>query len=627
MIIYEGSCELFINQCSSKEKGFTISDIISESMYKYCIHVGEPETRSWQKSLPLLAQVLKDHEVAKEAEIGIEYRIKRNKWRIDAIICGLDQNDKESAVVIELKQWSFVDKTDKPNYVHTIGAGGIEDDYWHPSYQAANYVGIIKNFYEYVYTAPVSFASCSYLHNMDQANRVIIGDQEVYPLLKSSPIFLKEDEQKLAEFIKKYIKSPCKGLLSRIDRSEIRPSPMLSKLLRDAIEGKEFLSYSDEQADAVSTIVQMVRDSDRYGEKRTIIIRGRPGTGKSIVALNVLGQLVAPQHGEKILNAAYFTTNEAPRKYYSKKLIDDDYRKKAINQLFKSSATLANLPENAMACSLFDEAHRIYIWKWGRNIPKGINLLERCIKGSRVSVFFIDEDQAIMVDDYVTIDRIYKAADRCNSKVFEGPTLTTQFRVLGGHSYLETIRYILGYKDSVPEPKGFPDYHVKVFDKATDMREELRKMNDLFKDSRMVAGYTFEWVSRNDYDNSYDIILDNGNFKAKWNMNKDDYSWLYDKDSFEDVGSIHTCQGLDMQYCGVIIGNDLRYENDQIVYDQSKIAKSDNSSKIRTCKDKSKAEQLIRNTYNVLLTRGMRGTFIYCVDEGLRDYLKSFFPD
>jgi hypothetical protein len=155
------------------------------------------------------------------------------------------------------------------------------------------------------------------------------------------------------------------------------------------------------------------------------------------------------------------------------------------------------------------------------------------------------------------------------------------------------------------------------------MRDALREKNNQYGLSRMVAGYTFDWKTKYNYDAGFDIILDNGDFQAKWNMNKKDYSWLYDDNSFENIGSIHTCQGLDLEYCGVILGKDIRFENGKIIFDQTKIAKSDNSSGIRTCKDKDKAESLIRNTYNVLLTRGIRGTYIYCEDIGLKEHIRS----
>jgi DUF2075 family protein len=615
MIIYEGSCKEFVEQSLSSE--VEIGELILERFTDLHIGQGASEVSSWNHSLPSLAHVLKISEVPPDSDIGIEYNIRGNRHRIDAMVCGKDGDGIESAVVVELKQWSTADRTNKPYFVHTIGGAG-EDDYWHPSYQAANYVGMIENFYAYVQDTPVRFKSCSYLHNMDGANIALLGDVSIYPQVRDSPVFLKGDEKNLADFISHFIKSSCKDLLYRIDHSSIKPSPKLSDMLRDALQGKEFFSYSDEQADAVSTIVQIARDSAKYGEKRTVIVRGRPGTGKSIVAINVLGQLVAPQNGEEPLNSAYFTCNSAPRQLYKEKLIDNDYRKNAISNLFKNPLALKNSPSNAMACSLFDEAHRMFEWRGGKGLKKGVNLMERCINASKVSVFFIDEDQAVTIYDYANIARIKEISERCGSKVVEGPVLKTQFRVLGGSDYLEFIRSLLGYPDADPHGTDFGDYDFRVFDSACDMRNELKKMNDQYGDSRMVAGYTYEWITKKDRNAGYDIVLDDGDFKARWNMSKQDYSWLYDEGSFEDVGCIHTCQGLDMQYCGVIIGKDLRYEDEKLLFDKTAIAKSDQSSGIRRC-DPEKAKVLIRNTYNVLLTRGMRGTFVYCEDKKLRE--------
>ena len=620
MIVYDGSCEHFIRDCLDPSSDH-IEDKVKERMDSLHVQPGDSEYKSWSKSLPALAKVLRDNNIPNDAEVGVEYTIKGNKHRLDAIICGKNEKNAERAVIVELKQWSAVSRTDKPYYVHTVGGKG-DDDYWHPSYQAANYAGIIKNFYEYVQDSHMEIKSCSYLHNMPSFNFEILGDELFFPGVRESPVFLQGDEKKLGNFIKDVIKQSSEGLLGRIDRSPLRPSPKLSEMLHDAITGNDFFSYSDEQADAVSTIVKIARDSHKYGEKRTIIIKGRPGTGKSIVAINVLGQLNAPYDGHKSFFAAYFTCNSAPRMLFTKKLVDDDIKKAFIKELFKHPLALKGVGTNLVPCALFDEAHRMYNWKGGTGLRKDERLIERCIMASRVSVFFIDEDQAVTVHDYLTTDKLKEIADRCGSRVIDGPTLSTQFRVLGGDNYLRFIRAILGYGDTFP-PSGFEDYDFRVFDSAVEMRDELRKMNDKYGDSRMVAGYTYEWITKGDYDSGYDIVLDNGDFKARWNMQKNDYSWLYDPESFEDVGCIHTCQGLDMQYCGVIIGKDVRYENGKVIFDQNMIARSDHSSGIRSCKDSELAIRLIRNTYNVLLTRGMRGTFIYCEDRALRDYISE----
>ena len=167
------------------------------------------------------------------------------------------------------------------------------------------------------------------------------------------------------------------------------------------------------------------------------------------------------------------------------------------------------------------------------------------------------------------------------------------------------------------------------------MQKAVREKDDLFNQNRtvsgkcrMVAGYTYEWVSKGQYRDGpdYDIVLDEGTFKAKWNLRcsqvGNNYSWLNDPESVDEVGCIHTCQGLDLNYCGVIIGKDLQYRDGKLLYCKDQIARSDRNSGIRRSDDET-AARLIRNTYHVLQTRGMLGTYVYCEDEGLREHLKE----
>jgi len=227
--------------------------------------------------------------------------------------------------------------------------------------------------------------------------------------------------------------------------------------------------------------------------------------------------------------------------------------------------------------------------------------------------FFIDSNQAVTVKDAGTREYIEEVASAYVHETIDLPRLDTQFRVLGGDAYLHRIRMILGYPGESEDLVPIRHYDFRVFDSPCKMREELRRLNGIYGKTRMVSGYVCDWKSE-DGSNQYDITLEGGKFLARWNLKKKsdyEYSWLFDDSSFEEVGCIHTCQGLDMEYCGVIIGNDMRYENGEIIFDQTKIADTDKSSGIKKCNPEL-AEKLIRNTYNVLLSRGMRGTFVYC---------------
>ena len=330
-------------------------------------------------------------------------------------------------------------------------------------------------------------------------------------------------------------------------------------MLADAIKGNPFFSYDESQARSVAQIVETAVDSAMYGGKRTIIIKGGAGTGKSVVAINALGQLLNNNEAGHRLNAVYVTSNAAPRTLYTEELVAGDYRKNVIDALFRYPTVFCRAGQDEFDCALIDEAHRIFDFKGGVGIKKGTHVLDDIIRASRVAVFFIDDDQAVTTTDFATIERIRDAARRMRSKVIEGTELElkTQFRVTGGEQYISFIKSFLGYNGDVtsyhPEK-----YDFKVYDTASEMHQAVIEKDNLYNlnhsvsgKCRVVAGYTYEWVSKGQYRDGadYDIVLDDGNYKAKWNLRCNEvgskYSWLNDPESVNEVGCIHTCQGLD----------------------------------------------------------------------------------
>ena len=636
MIIYRENIGKFISQCFNGTSVLDIGSIISKQMRLNGItYFGESQVNAWNASLPEMAQVLMESDVDRNIDVAVEYKMVQSRDRIDFLICGNDENGKENVVVVELKQWSQVRPTKKKFFVNTFGGGG-EGDYWHPSYQAYNYAQILVNFNEYIREKKVGLLSCSYLHNMSEGNSVLLDDIKKYPLVESSPVFYQGQKKRLRAYISRYIKKPNKNLLYLIEDSRIVPSKLLANMLSDAIKGNPFFSYDEAQATSVAQIVETAVDSAKYGGKRTIIIKGGAGTGKSIVAINALGQLINNQEAGRRLNAVYITSNSAPRVLYTEELVSGDYHRCSVEGLFKYPTALCGKGEDEFDCTLVDEAHRIFDFKGGVGIRKGTHVLDEIIRASRVSVFFIDEDQAVVKSDFATIDRIKDASERMRSKVIESSALElkTQFRVTGGEQYISFIKSFLGYNSDITH--YHPDkYEFKLFDSAAAMHQAIREKDEQYNQNhtvsgkcRVVAGYTYEWVSKSQYRDGedYDIILDSGEYRAKWNLRckqvGNRYSWLNDPESVNEVGCIHTCQGLDMNYCGVIIGKDLQYRDGKLLFCQERIAKSDKNSGIRKA-DKKTAEKLIRNTYHVLLTRGMLGTFVYCEDKGLREYLRG----
>ncbi len=288
-----------------------------------------------------------------------------------------------------------------------------------------------------------------------------------------------------------------------------------------------------------------------------------------------------------------------------------------FKSLFKSSDAFWNAGVNALDCVIVDEAHRL---KKKSSIFRGENQIKEIIHSGRVSVFFIDEDQRVTTKDIGSKDEIRNWAAYHNAKVYEGDelNLVSQFRCNGSDGYLNFLDNLLEIRKTANMDFDF-DYDVRLYDSPTKMREALREKNHIANKARMIADYCYEWRSEKDPNGLlYDIELEDG-FRAKWNFQKTLFA--IDKNSFEQVGCIHTTQGLEFDYCGIIIGKDLRYEHNEVITDQTKEAKSDKSSGIRTCKDRALADRLIRNTYKTLLSRGQKGCFIYCEDKALLEHM------
>ncbi len=650
MVIYSTSKKEFVSLCREDRNGDIIANAVACSMRFAGIPFDEAQMRAWRNSLPPVAEVLDKTNVSDDCIVAAEYTIRQAKERLDFVISGKNSNNIRTLIVIELKQWSEVSVSNLDGFVVANVARGHREDHRHPSYQARNYSNIILNTYDIFQKEHINIYSCSYLHNMPNQFSTLIKDLNRFPLLSESPCFLKNDVDELVDFINSHISYNDQSLLVDIDSSKVITSRELSKMLLDALHGNNFYSYDDGQAYAVSKIKEVVSDKLHYQEGATILIKGGPGTGKSVVALHSLGELTKPIKGKKTgYNAIYCTNNAAPKNFYSQELIQGDFNKTQLKEFFKSPIVFAHTSTNEIDCTFFDEAHRLPYYS-NMNIVK--NVLDKAINSSRVSVFFIDEDQMVTQDDYATVDRIRETSEKLHKRVIEGVELklTSQFRVLGGEKYMSFIRSFLGYDNLNLKYKKDNVYDFKVFDSISEMHDEIRNKdyeerinnaNVLNKDvgkvsgyCRVVAGYCYEWDPKyggshgqfRDGD-AFDIILENGNYKAKWNLRDcpqipNDYSWLDDPLSVNEVGCIHTCQGLDFKYCGVIIGKDLIYREGNLFFDKTKNAKSDKTSRIKTADDEL-AKKLIRNTYNVLLTRGMKGTYVYCEDEALRDYLKS----
>jgi DUF2075 family protein len=574
------------------------------------------EFKSWDSSLMYMKNVLNDDDINQDLHIAIEYQIPATSKRVDFIVSGKDDNHQNHVVIIELKQWEEAKRTSREDIVTTYLAGA-QRAVTHPSYQAYSYAKTIEHYNEYVQKEKINLHPCCYLHNYKEEHRDELDNQLYHDIISQSPMYLKRDVKKLREFISTYVKQSDQGkILYQIEHGKIRPSKILQDSLVSMIKGNKEFYMIDEQKVVFSTIKKLVENAINKEEKYTIIVEGGPGTGKSVIAINLLAEF-------KSYLVNYVTKNAAPRNVYFAKMRQGNYKLTYVKNLFKGSGSYIDTKSNQFDCLIVDEAHRLN-QKSGMFMNLGENQIKEIINASKVSVFFIDEDQIVTTKDFGSISEIEKQAKLLGSQVFKGNDfkLSSQFRCNGSDGYIAFLDHILGIRETANSDGFDLDYDFRIFDDPNEMREELRKKNLIQNKSRMIAGYCYEWATqKNNAAEIYDIELENG-FKAKWNFNSTN-TWAIDEDSFDQVGCIHTAQGLEFDYVGIIIGQDMVYRDGKVITDYTKRAKSDASLKgIKSNNNYQLADRIIRNTYKTLLSRGQKGCYVYCEDLALREYLR-----
>lgn len=596
-----------------------LADKLDELFHLLHIHKeSEGEYRSWKNSLERMNSIISLMRVDDDIEIALEYQIPLTSKRVDFMIAGSNSNGENSIVVIELKQWEDCTPTQRESVVKAYIAG-VEREVAHPSQQVYSYAKLIENFNESLRESEISLIPCAYLHNFKEKNRNKLCNKLYEDIIEEAPVFLEHDGLKLKDYISRYILHKANtDLFKIVEYGKLKPSKSLQDAVGNVLEGNEEFEMIDEQQIAYATVLKLVELSLDSDKKSTIIVQGGPGTGKSVIAINLLSKII-----NKGFSCVYTTKNSAPRSVFSASFIRGGrYTIGYLKGLFKGSGSFINTKRNKYDCILVDEAHRLNL-KSGRYSNEGENQIKEIINASKISVFFVDEDQIISMKDIGRISEIKKQAELLGSKIYfsDSLKLTSQFRCNGSDGYLAFLDDLLQIRATANQSFSEYDYDIRVFESPTKMREELRKHNTNNK-ARMIAGYCYPWESR--YDKTkYDIFLPD-NFKAQWNFTTTTFAT--DPDSFEQVGCIHSTQGLEFNYVGIIIGLDLRYckERQMVITDYKKRAKSDFTiSGVKTEEDRLLADRIIRNTYRTLLTRGQKGCFVYCEDDSLSQYFRE----
>ena len=618
MIVYNDIKRQFVNDV----KDNSIADKILDAIKMRGLNAGhEKEYSSWQNSMQFMRNIVDDSEIDDEVRICIEYNIPLTSKRVDFIIAGADKAGNENIVIVELKQWQKAEVVaDDMHYCVKTYIANTDRIVCHPSYQAYSYSCFLKNYSQSLTDESINLVPCAYLHNYQPEYRQTLSNPIYKEWFEVAPFFIKNEVAVFSDFVKKYItKKSSKGdLLYLIDHGRLRPTKALQDSLASMVKGNKEFMLLDEQAVCFDMCLKTMSQCLKDRKKRTIIIQGGPGTGKSVLAINLLMEYI-----NQSLNVSYVTKNSAPRQAFLNLLTRGNaMRQTEIQQLFRSPFGLSNCDENGYDCLIVDEAHRLVKKMYGD--WSGENQVKECINASLLSIFLLDEDQAVTTKDIGSIKEIQYWCKELGSRLIitDETKLVSQFRCNGSDAYIQFIDDLLQrLPETVHVDLSELNFDFKVFDDPNEMREALRDKNQINNKSRMVAGYCYDWNVKHRR-GDWDIMLGD-NFKAKWNL-ENDKVWAINPSSFEEVGCIHTAQGLEFDYVGVFIGKDLIYNptTRRIESNKEAISKDDKSSGIRSAKQE-KAHQLILNTYKTLLTRGQKGCYIYCEDPELRKYIKS----
>jgi uncharacterized protein len=617
MIIYQATKAQFLDDSFKRD----IQEVISVSHLKKTGHtVGAAEIRAWKESLLCMAKVLHDDEIPANSGVAIEYTIPLTRKRIDFILTGRGSNDSRNVIVVELKQWSEAKRTEKDAVVVTRLSGG-ECEVSHPSYQAWSYVTLLEGFNEAVYDGGLKLQPCAYLHNYAKDD---VLDHDFYAhYIAKAPLFLKGEAErdKLRSFIKQYVKlGDNSDLIYKIENGRIRPSKMLVDRLAGMLKGNQEFVLIDDQKVVYENALAVARKA-ADDEKRVVVIEGGPGTGKSVLAIHLLVAL-----SKLGLVCRYVSKNAAPRSVYESRLTGV-LRKTEISNLFSGSGAFTESECNSFDVLIVDEAHRLNE-KSGLYANLGSNQIKEVMSAAKCAVLFVDDDQQVTLKDIGSKAEIRKWAAAASASV-TSLELASQFRCNGSDGYLAWLDNTLGVRPTANETLDTAEFDFRVLDSPAEMHELIAQKNKVSNKARVVAGYCWNWVSKKNPDD-YDINIPEWDYKKRWNLSSDGSLWIIAPSSVDQVGCIHTSQGLEVDYVGVIIGPDLVARDGEVVCRPEKRARTDKSmsgykklAQADPIGARKRADQLIKNTYRTLMTRGMKGCYVYCTDPETAAFIKS----
>lgn len=617
MLLYQGTSDEFVLETT---KNAIVDKLEGAFKREMGYNPAESERRSWQNSLRAMALVVASSGLKKHG-VGIEYQLPGSSKRLDFMITGLSVDKKKEAVIIELKQWEKTEPGDGDKVVTFVGQR--ERDVLHPSVQVGNYRQYLSDQLVALHEGETSIrlSACSYLHNYSLDKDDPLLEEKFKAVVQKNPIFSKDDVDKLVTYLNNFVPQSDNGeVLEEIVKSKANPSKKLLEEIHRVVKDDSRYVLLDEQIVAYNRIVAEVKKSAKTGEKAAVIIRGGPGTGKSVIALNVMGELSRLGH-----NTHYVTGSKAFTETIRKIL---GTRGAQQVKFFNSYMAAEVGAIDVMVC---DEAHRIR--KTSNNMytkkDKRSNKtqLEELFDASKVAVFFIDDRQVVRPDEIGSSVLIKEFAQSRGIRLYECD-LTAQFRCNGSDAFINWVNHTIQI-DVTANPfwEASNPYEFKVFNSPIELENAIHAKVKEGATARMSAGFCWRWSDPDSSGNLLDDVVV-GDWRRPWDAKPGAGRlakgippaalWAYDPNGIGQVGCVYTAQGFEFDYIGVIIGKDLIYRSDK-----GWVGVKEESYDTMVKRSKDKFVDLVKNTYRVLLTRGMKGCYVYFMDDETRKFFES----
>ncbi|ASW55211.1 DUF2075 domain-containing protein [Plantactinospora sp. KBS50] len=601
-----------------------LADRVAEHVWSTRQGVSPAERRSWQRSLPVLARDLSDAGLG-AVEVLVEYQLPLTSRRVDAVLAGVDpRSGEDSYLVVELKQWSAATAYEESDTL--VAVEGVAGPRLHPGIQVADYCAYLVDFLGILERTdpsarPGPLLGAAYLHNAHDRD---VAALLARPVTRWSRLFTGQHRGQWLDHLRsRFAPLSGAGAADRFLTSAVRPSRNLLAVAAAELKERSHFTLLDEQHLAYELVMHAVERARTAHHKRAVVVAGGPGSGKSVIALSVLGELA--RRNRAVLHATGSRSfTQTLRRYAGR-------GSTRLQGLFKYFNSFMAADVNDIEVLLCDEAHRVRETSVNRYTPRARRdrarpQLDELISAARVPVFLLDEHQVVRPGELGNVEVISAYARKLGLDV-DVVSLHDQFRCGGSAAYERWVLGLLGLDGGPPTVwAGDGRFDLRLAYSPEQLERFLADRQRPGVTARMSAGYCWPWSDpRPDGTLVPDVVV--GEWARPWNVKSDrrvgdapgSAYWATDPAGFGQVGCVYTAQGFEYDWSGVILGPDLVARDGRLVTRREESKDPELRGRGRVGDDD--ADRLIRNTYKVLLTRGMRGTVIHSTDPETREFL------